>query len=164
MPENPPGTSAVHTQDDHPTMSSQSPYVSRHARQHPRSNAATILFTPRTRPTGRYRAQPSPTPLPRVLPQLSSPTPGPLNRRLDRRISPDFDLSDSGPEDLTPAIAALDLEPRSDSGSDSDLLPVRPHSAPRGIVVQPARRKKGARDVWTFYEDKNQRKCCVFCL
>jgi hypothetical protein len=160
-PENdPPGVPAVHTQDDHPAMPVQSLYVSHHACQHPRSNAAMILFMPHTRPTGKGHAQPSPTPLLRVLPQLSrasstSPTPGPSNHPLDRQISPDFDLSDSGPEDLAPAIAALDLEPQSYSGSGSDLLPVCPGPGPRGIVVQPARRKKGATNVWTFYEEKD---------
>jgi hypothetical protein len=131
---------------------------------------STIYIGPlqRNRPTGKGRAQPYPSPLPRGLPQLSrasstSPTPGPSNRPLGYLIPPDFDLSDSEPENLAPAIAALDLEPQSDSSSGSDLLPTRPHPAPRITVMQPARRK-GAADVWTFYEDKDRRKCCAFCL
>jgi hypothetical protein len=149
-------------QDDDTAMPVQSPYIAHHAHQNPNSNAAMILFTPRNRPTGKGRAQPYPSPLPRHLSRASSasPTPGPSNRPLGHLIPPDFDLSDSEPENLAPAIAALDLGPQSDSSPGSDLLPT---PAPRGTVMQPARRK-GAVDVWTFYEDKDRRKCCAFCL
>jgi hypothetical protein len=137
------------------------------------SQAARLLFTPRSRRAGRSNQPPSPTPFraPRsIFPQVNTPIAG--SSRDVQPSGPESPDSEQ-PENFTSAMAALSLRSNSDSdshtashsgsGSQPDLrLPSHPRSPPiRGRPQQ--KRRKGAPDVWHFFEEKERRKHCKLC-
>ena len=167
-----------------PTKPKQKPtFASRQIEASHNKQSATVLFTPYRRQAGvgHLVREPQPSPSLRQAARLATQSPQnvplhpnilsladddveeELREGLDRLHfgpSPDSDSqSDAGSESLSP-IPLSQSHSISPSHSHPQAPRAGPHSKHQKAAVKP---QVGAKDVWTFFDELNGHRECMFC-